>query len=104
MKSWLIPFAWLLATGASAADNCEALRGEIEARIRAGGVASFTVAVLDTEQPTSARVVGSCAMGRKKIVYTVHDSPAEPAPARNAAPILTECRDGSTPVDGRCSR
>lgn len=99
MKSWLIPLAWLLATGASAADNCEDLRAGIEARIRAGGIANPMVTVLDTEQSTPGKVVGSCAMGRRKIVHVQTD-----APPRSAAPMQTECRDGSTPLDGRCGR
>ncbi|MFT3718049.1 DUF1161 domain-containing protein [Pseudorhodoferax sp.] len=99
MKPWWIPLAWLLAgSNALAQDNCEALRGDIEARIRAAGVAGFSVTVLDAAQPADGRVVGNCAMGRKKIVYARHVAP--PAPA--AAPMLTECRDGSTPLDGRC--
>ena len=99
MKPWLIPLLCLLAGSAHAADNCEAIRSGIEARIRAGGIANPVVTVVDTGQSAPGQVVGSCAMGSKKIVYVQGD-----APARSPSPILTECRDGSMPVDGRCPR
>ncbi|KQP43545.1 DUF1161 domain-containing protein [Pseudorhodoferax sp. Leaf274] len=99
MTSWPIPLLCLLAAGAHAADNCEDLRAGIEARIRAGGIANPVVSVVEAEQPAAGKVVGSCAMGRRKIVYTQPD-----VPPRSDTAILTECRDGSTPVDGRCGR
>lgn len=102
MKLWCIPLACLLAGPALAADNCEALRADIEARIRAAGVAQPSVTVVALDAPAPGRTVGSCDMGRKKIVYLPLDTPAT-APAA-ATPVLTECRDGSTPVDGRCPR
>ncbi|MGC3983597.1 MAG: DUF1161 domain-containing protein [Pseudorhodoferax sp.] len=99
MKPSLIPLLCLLAGSAHAADNCEAIRSGIEARIRAGGIANPVVTVVDAGQSAPGRVVGSCGMGSRKIVYVQGD-----APPRSSAPILTECRDGSTPVDGRCPR
>jgi hypothetical protein len=99
MKPWLIPLLCLLAGSAHAADNCEAIRSGIEARIRAGGIANPVVTVVDTGQSAPGQVVGSCATGSKKIVYVQSD-----APPRSPSPILTECRDGSMPVDGRCPR
>jgi hypothetical protein len=102
MKHRLILLLGLLAAGigsAHAADNCEAVRSGIEARIRAGGIANPVVTVVDTAQNAPGQVVGSCAMGSRKIVYVQGD-----APPRSSAPILTECRDGSMPVDGRCPR
>lgn len=99
MKTCTALLAGLLATGASAADNCEAIRAGIEARIRAGGVPHPVVRVVDAVQTVPGQTVGSCAMGSRKIVYVPGD-----APPRASAPMLTECRDGSMPVDGRCGR
>ncbi len=102
MNARPIPLLCLLAAtlgSAHATDNCEAIRGAIEARIRAGGIANPVVTVVDAAQNAPGRVVGSCAMGSRKIVYLQGD-----AAPRSSAPILTECRDGSTPVDGRCPR
>lgn len=100
MHLWLIPVAWLLAGSASAQDPCEALRAQIEARIRETGVAHFSVTTLDAGQTTAGRVVGTCAMGKRKIAYVQHEAPAAGALPR--ATMLTECRDGSSPLDGRC--
>lgn len=99
------PFALLLAllaapAGAStlATDNCEPLRAQIESRIREAGVRQLSVTVHAMEEAVQGRVVGSCAQGRRKIVYVQHGA----APPRPMPPVLTECRDGSMPTDGRC--
>jgi hypothetical protein len=106
MKLCSIPLAGLLATAlagpAMAADNCEALRADIEARIRAAGVVQPSVTVVAVDAAAPGRTVGSCDLGRKKIVYLAQDTPATAIP-RPTTPVLTECRDGSTPVDGRCA-
>lgn len=98
---------WALAGAAGAAENCEALRSQIEAKIAAAGVTRFAVITVDTDAPASGQVVGSCELGRKKIMYqreggdTAPTSAAAPARPRGST-IITECRDGSTPVGGDC--
>ena len=101
MKLWCLTLACLLAGPAAAADNCEALRADIEARIRAAGVSSLSVTILDADAAAAGQIVGGCDLGRKKIVYERHDAQALPRPV---TPVLTECRDGSMPVDGRCKK
>ncbi|KQP14260.1 DUF1161 domain-containing protein [Pseudorhodoferax sp. Leaf267] len=101
MKLWFIPLAGLLAGTAFAQDNCEALRTQIEGRIREAGLAQFSVTVLEADQSTAGRIVGTCAMGKKKIAYVQQEGAAGAAPRPS---VLTECRDGSTPVDGRCKK
>jgi Protein of unknown function (DUF1161) len=124
-----IPLA--LACTASYASNCEALRAQIEGKIKAAGVASFTVTVVDTTASAAGKVVGSCDKGAKKIIYVQNPAPggampaaapqastakapasAAKAPASMAkAPtqakrdaILTECKDGSTSIGGSCKK
>lgn len=91
------------------ANNCEALRAQIEAKIAAAGVSQFSVTVVEASAASSGgQVVGSCAQGTKKIVYTRAAAqqvlPAASAPARKAKPrkVLTECKDGTVSVDGNC--
>ena len=106
IKPWLICCAWALAGAAGAAENCEALRAEIEAKIAAAGVARFTVTTVDAAAPADGQVVGSCELGSRKIVYQ-RDRGAEPgaaAPRPRGEPILTECKDGSVSVGGDCPR
>ena len=88
---------------------CDALRAQIEARIAAAGVNRFTVTVVDAQATAEGQVVGSCELGTKKVVYQRLDaggaSTSAPSPARTGeAPILTECKDGSTSVGGDCKR
>ena len=107
-RLWLLPAAWAFATAASSAEDCEALRARIEARIAAAGVLRFTVTTVDAAAPAQGQVVGSCELGSKKIVYQRDIAPgSEPSPSRprpRSAPMLTECKDGSASVGGDCPR
>lgn len=107
-SAWLLLAACALAGNAAAQDNdnCEAIRAQIESKIAASGVIGFSVAVMDANANTSGQVVGSCALGTRKIVYTRPssagaDNAAAPARPRGSA-MLTECKDGSAPVGGNC--
>jgi hypothetical protein len=92
---------------ALAADNCDAVREGIEKKIRANGVAEFALEVIDAAASAPGKVVGSCARGTRTIVYRRGDPGAAAAPAasiRAPAPVITECKDGSAPVNGQCPR
>ena len=125
MKLPLIPMVLAFAVSmgtvgpANAASNCEALRAQIQAKIAAFGVTNFTVTTVDAGAAPSMRgkVVGSCEMGAKSIVYLQLDRPVSPASGGsatsapdtggvNARPkkdsILTECKDGSVSAGGDC--
>lgn len=73
----LAPPAW--------ADNCETIRDSIASRVRAGGLASASLLVVDAGTASTGRLVGSCANGTRQIVLLTADRPA-PAAARDAAP------------------
>lgn len=111
----------LLASTASFADNCDALKSQIESKIRSAGVASFSVLVFEAEAKAPGKVVGTCAMGLKKIMYaqnaaasaapaaenagaTAAPTKTVPVPAKPGDGILTECKDGSTSVGGTCKK
>lgn len=113
----------VVAPGVAAANptpgNCDALREQIEAKIRASGVASFTLATVDADAPADGKVVGSCDRGSRKIVYARGTgaaaaasapmpapgvSPPASAPARRDTPVLTECKDGTVRYGGDCPR
>ena len=107
MKSCLISLLALAAAGAaSGAESCEALRAEIEAKISAAGVQSFTVSTVAVDDPAEGQVVGSCERGSKKIVYRREGAPGTPTTARPRGggddQILTECKDGTVSVGGAC--
>nr|WP_314875370.1 DUF1161 domain-containing protein [uncultured Pseudomonas sp.] len=67
--------ASLLATSALAAVKpCEELKSEIEAKIQAQGVASYTLEIVANSEVTDQNmVVGSCENGSKKIIYQKND-------------------------------
>lgn len=96
-----------LACGAAIAApaNCESIRAGIEAKLERSGLKGYRLQVVDAEAKVPGKVVGSCELGSRKIVYTAS---AASAPAPAAAPartdrILTECRDGTTTY-GDCPR
>ena len=95
--------ALVVAASTGHASNCESIRAGIDAKIRAAGVTAYTLATLPADAPTTAKVVGRCERGTKKIVYVQAPGAASrPAPAEPG--ILTECRDGSVSVGGDCPR
>ena len=69
---------WVFASAAHAqAAGCEALMAQIDAKIRAGGVTQFILTTVDASAEAGGRVVGTCDLGTKKIVY-------EPGPTHGA--------------------
>ena len=99
--------ALLLGSSAShAADNCESIRAQIDAKVRASGVSNFVLSVVDADARAGGKVVGSCDLGTKKILYsqTASASPAAPKPNAAEERILTECKDGSVTRNGDCRK
>lgn len=95
-----------LAATASHGNNCDSIRAGIEAKIRASGPKSFTLSILPADARSAGKVVGSCDLGSKKIVY-LQDGAASAVPARPVAKeerLLTECKDGSVTVGGDCKK
>ena len=60
----------LIATPALARKSCDELKAEIDAKIKAKGVKTYTLAVVPADQTKDAKVVGTCDGGAKKIIYT----------------------------------
>ena len=115
MLKLALPLAALVWAGtAGAAPNCDAIRAQVDAKIRASGVSNFTLSTVASDAPVTGKVVGSCDLGTRKIVYVAGTQPAGSAasgappasrPARaNREPMLTECKDGSASVGGDCKK
>lgn len=105
-----------LTCTATFADNCESISAQIDSKIRATGVSSFTLTTVDAGAVTGGKVVGTCATGSRKIIYfsggasapKVASSGSSPASAQRARKatgandIITECKDGSMSLGGEC--
>lgn len=80
-----------------AADNCEPIRQQIEARFRAGGIQAM-LAVVDAGAAGSAggRVVGTCGNGRRQIVRLGQAPLPAAATAATTAPAATAVPATST--------
>lgn len=83
------------------AATCEELQQSVEARIRANGVAAFTVTPVDAAASAPGQVVGTCDRGRKKLLY-VRGAAVMPSPAASA--VITECADGRVMAEGSCKK
>lgn len=74
---WLALGLMIAAGNAFAAPKaCEDLKAEIEAKIQAQGVTSYTLEIISAEEAKSqdpAMIVGSCNYGRMKIIYQKND-------------------------------
>jgi len=103
MKTWLTPLllglgmAGVSASATAAGESCDVLRSRIESKISAAGVTNFKLLIVEAGSPARGQVVGSCELGTKQIVYQ-RDSIPVPREER----IVTECRDGSVGIGGRC--
>lgn len=72
MNRWsvLLLFALLSGAALAAPKPCEELKQEIEAKIQAAGVVSYTLEIVaNDEVHDESLVVGSCEGGSKKIIY-----------------------------------
>jgi hypothetical protein len=104
-----VAIAILLASSATHGqqNNCGAIRAQIEAKIRNSGVASFTLQVVEAEVKLAGKVVGTCDLGTKKIVYNSSPEPAsggtQPKAKASEERILTDCKDG-TVTYGECKK
>ena len=65
----------VLATSTLAAPKpCEELKAEIEAKIQAQGVTSYTLEIVTNDEVHDQNmVVGTCENGTKKIIYQKND-------------------------------
>lgn len=106
-RSYAVPLAVLLLSPLSHAqpNNCGAIRAQIEAKIRNAGVAGFTLQVVDADAKLVGKVVGTCDLGTKKIVYLSSPVPsgAQTKASATEERILTECKDGSVTY-GDCKK
>lgn len=59
----------MLSTAAWAQKPCEDLKSEIDAKLQAKGVKSYTLDIVASDAVKDQTVVGSCEGGSKKIVY-----------------------------------
>lgn len=70
MKKAILGLALFAVAGSAlAAKPCDELKSEIDTKIKANGVASYTLEVVDKGATTDKQVVGSCDGGTKEIVY-----------------------------------
>jgi hypothetical protein len=113
--SRLIPALLLLGSTTAWADNCDAIREQIDAKIKASGLTRHELSVADAGTAPGGLVVGSCGNGMRRILLKAPEasgSSAKPAPPRRQAPaaraehdaILTECLDGSMAVGATCKK
>jgi len=91
----------VLMGSAQAAGNCDTIRDQIDAKIRASGVSRYTLTVVDAGASAPGRNVGSCERGSRKILY-VPDGKA--ASQGGAGALLTECKDGTVSRGGNCGK
>ena len=72
MRSIVLLAALMLAASpALARKDCEELKKEIDAKIKANGVPVYTLEIVPSDQVKDGdgQVVGSCDGGTKKIIY-----------------------------------
>jgi hypothetical protein len=71
MNTVKLTLAALLSVTAFAAHatSCDEVKSQIDAKIKAKGVKTYSLDVLPDADVKDAKVVGSCEGGKKKVVY-----------------------------------
>ena len=70
MKNLMIAAALLMiATPAFGMKSCEELKSEIDAKLQAKGVKSYSLEIVPNDKVKDEKIVGSCDGGTKKIIY-----------------------------------
>jgi len=72
MTKWTLTLLLGLLSGAALAapKPCEELKQEIEVKIQASGVSTYTLEIVPSDEAKDPNmVVGSCEGGSKKIIY-----------------------------------
>lgn len=105
-RRWLLLCTLAAAGPAVAASNCEAIRDQIDAKVRTSGVQRFALAIVEGQAKVTGRVVGTCDMGSRKIVYSTDTAAGGRAVVARPRdePLLTECKDGRVSVGGDCRK
>jgi hypothetical protein len=74
----------MVSASAWAAKPCDELKSEIDAKLQAKGVKSYTLEVVAADAVKDQKVVGSCEAGAKKIVYSRDSAAPKPDSAAPA--------------------
>ncbi len=71
MKKLLLGLGLLTLAGSAfaAVKPCEELKAEIDAKLQAKGVTSYSLEIVDKGTAAGKQVVGTCDGGSKEIVY-----------------------------------
>ncbi len=70
MKNSALFFVLLACVaGAHAAKSCDELKTELTAKLDGKGIKGYSLDVVDADKAGDGKVVGSCELGKKKIVY-----------------------------------
>ncbi|WP_296184899.1 DUF1161 domain-containing protein [Pseudomonas sp. UBA1879] len=71
MKKILLAVGLLSIAGTTfaAGKSCDDVKADIDAKIKAKGVASYTLEAVDKGSAADAKVVGTCDGGSKEMVY-----------------------------------
>lgn len=68
-KLIVVAILLMIAAPAFAKKSCEELKSEIDAKLQAKGVKSYSLEIVPNENVKDGKVIGSCDGGTKKIVY-----------------------------------
>lgn len=71
MKKFLLAVGLLSIAGTAmaAGKSCDDVKADIDAKIKAKGVSSYTLEAVDKGSAADGKVVGTCEGGTKEIVY-----------------------------------
>ena len=91
---WVMPLIVAAISFPALARDCNEVKAEIDAKIKAKGAAGYSLEIVDTAAVKDGKIVGNCGVGTKSIVYlkgALNKTSVEPRfdSAKQAEPLLT---------------
>jgi hypothetical protein len=97
----LAPLIVVAIPVAALAKNCDEVKIEIDAKIKAKGVTNYVLQIVDQSDANEGLIVGNCGQGAKKIVYLKNALPSSVPSPKSPQPLSPT---PATPIDTEATR
>jgi hypothetical protein len=87
-----------IVAGPAFGKTCDALKSEIDGKIKANGVKAYTLDVVAAAEVKDRKVVGSCDGGKMKLVYVRAAADSKTAAPKAPAASATPAQAATPPV------
>jgi Protein of unknown function (DUF1161) len=84
----LVPLIIATIPGYALARDCDEVKVEIDAKIKAKGVTNYVLQIVSDPDVKEGKIVGNCGQGANKIVYLKNALPSRTSSPKSPEPLL----------------